>query len=108
MANTYDPTYFDIYDDCPEQIIEPRTKNTIGATVIVVPNPSNGNFTLYYDRLISGELRLIDMLGKVLYSQNVSNVLETSLNFEINPGTYLINILSEDGLFIEEKLVIVR
>lgn len=68
----------------------------------VYPNPSKGNFTLAFiakKEKGTGEIRLFDLSGALVYTQSISDVLkgENSLNLELSnsrlsPGTYVLEV----------------
>ncbi|GGK77099.1 hypothetical protein GCM10011405_26110 [Rufibacter glacialis] len=69
------------------------------ATVSVYPNPvTDGRVTLRFNEAVKGSatIQLVDMSGRVLHAQQLSNVAsEVALNLanlNLKPGVYLINI----------------
>lgn len=108
MANTFDPTYFDIYDDCPEQIIEPRIKSGDELIAIVQPNPSDGNFNIHFDNSMTGTIKVLDLSGEVIFEKRMRNIFDFVLNMEVYSGTYILNVTTDDGKILNDKLVIIK
>jgi len=80
------------------------------AGITILPNPSDGNFTLEMNSAASGKthISIINTQGKVLYNKNVviSQLYhKETLQLNIGSGVYMIRIESEIGSFIR-KLVI--
>ncbi len=77
----------------------------------VVPNPSNGQFTLYAEGLSNSEvqIRLTDTMGRILMNQ--SKVFTTDSQHEcfsfdqLNSGVYFINVKSAEN-FWQSQLII--
>ena len=79
----------------------------------VIPNPSNGNFTISLDRHLFGEplhVSLVDMLGNEVWgtyhsSPDIHEKIPCTLEHSIPNGSYLIRIAGS-GKTITEKIVI--
>lgn len=108
MANTFDPTYFDIYDECPEQNIEPRIKSGEELIAIVHPNPSNGKCNIHFDNSMTGTIKVIDISGKVILKKRVNDIFDFILNMDFCSGTYILNVITDDGKILNDKLVIIK
>ncbi|HEV7930202.1 MAG TPA: T9SS type A sorting domain-containing protein, partial [Nitrosospira sp.] len=71
------------------------------AGLVVAPNPANGQFTIAIDNADAAQLQILDMNGKLLHSQSLSQGAR-ELNFNtaslgMNSGLYLISIKSAAG-----------
>jgi len=80
----------------------------------VVPNPSNGNFTLMFTLLHSTNLgiEVTDITGKIVYSQAMKQAYdghqEIELNLQnLNAGMYICNIRTTEGT-VTQKISIVK
>ena len=62
------------------------------------PNPIQNNLTIQFGvELENVELTVLDLTGKVLLSNDLNQVSETSLSFDnLNTGTYLVRIVSNE------------
>lgn len=79
----------------------------INLTMSVYPNPSVSviNLNVGKSDLMNLSLQLFDLQGKLLYSQNISN-LETSIKMdEYNSGSYLLNITQNNELVKTFKII---
>lgn len=72
--------------------------NGVFAQLKAFPNPIQNNLTIQFGvELENVELTVLDLTGKVLLSNDLNQVSETSLSFEeFNAGTYLVRIVSND------------
>jgi hypothetical protein len=72
--------------------------------ISIYPNPNNGEFVVELQQ--GGTLELLDMLGQVVYSQQV-NAGRTAINAIVpSNGVYLIRVSANNGSVSEQKLVI--
>lgn len=120
-SNTYDVTLTvtngcNVSDDATESVnvVVSSIKDLAQAVdyIKVFPNPSNGNFEV---RIKSADiksnyvLRLMDLQGKEIYVENVSNqdvVFKKSMNFNhLNTGMYFLHISSDEMTYVERIVV---
>jgi len=80
----------------------------------VIPNPSNGIFTLMFTLLKSTELgiEVTDLTGKVVYSQPMQKKLDGHQEIELqlqnlNAGMYICNLRTSEGT-VSQKISIVK
>ena len=75
----------------------------------IYPNPNNGIFTINatFENAVEGELRMINALGQVLFSQNYSGVeWKDNLSFaNLSSGIYWLQINTEFGVKTKKVLV---
>jgi hypothetical protein len=71
----------------------------------IYPNPSNGSFTIEFDKSLNiKEIRLTDLLGKIVFQQQTDNRTKieiTNLRNEI----YILTIIDKDNLLINKKII---
>jgi hypothetical protein len=71
----------------------------------IYPNPSNGSFTIEFDKSLDiKEIRLTDLLGKIIFQQQTENrtkIKITNLRNEI----YILTIIDKDNLLINKKII---
>ncbi|GAB4136512.1 MAG: hypothetical protein Fur0041_11030 [Bacteroidia bacterium] len=87
------------------------TENTATAEMVLWPNPSNGNFTLFYKSANEDQIQITvtDVSGRIVFKQ-MNAVSSGSNSFSLDlgnaaKGVYTINIDSENGQIVR-KLVI--
>lgn len=80
----------------------------------VIPNPSNGIFTIMFTLLKSTELgiEITDLTGKVVYSQPMQKTMDGHLEIELqlqnlNSGMYICNLRTSEGT-VSQKISIVK
>jgi hypothetical protein len=71
----------------------------------IYPNPSNGSFTIEFDKSLNiKEIRLTDLLGKIVFQQQTDNRTKmeiTNLRNEI----YILTIIDKNNLLINKKII---
>jgi hypothetical protein len=79
--------------------------HSITNNLAVVPNPSNGSFTVSIPKEIeSGIVDVLDMQGKVVYSNNFQGTQQL-LNLDLNKGMYLLRIWDTETVY-NAKIVV--
>lgn len=104
-ANDFELYSYDIYDT-PAHVKDYETK---ARTIAVYPNPGNGSFEIRLDNntYAHGQLKVIDMLGKVVYSQSINRGtrhLPVTLN-NVSAGVYNVTV-QLDGELISRKITL--
>ncbi len=77
----------------------------------VYPNPNNGNFMLEYNLPNNdGELRIIDVMGKLVYNSKITNQQGTqTINATgLSEGVYFWQVYSGDKLIDKGKMAVVK
>lgn len=86
------------------------SESTINPTLNVVPNPSNGNFSINYTDMdmANATVSVIDVLGNVVYSADQAVVGNGSMSFDLNlnNGVYFVTV--NQGTDKLMKRVVVR
>jgi len=74
------------------------------------PNPNNGQFTFMYElnALVTGEVRVFDMVGKQVFTQTLNNEAKTvAMNLsQLKSGMYLISLEVNNEIRFAERLSI--
>ncbi len=80
-------------------------------SINIYPNPNNGNYTLAFNRLpMQSVFQIVDVLGQVVYHTE-TNSTEGTLSIHansLNNGVYLWQILSNQHMMANGKLVIIK
>ncbi len=81
----------------------PFNPTVLAATTNIYPNPFNSSFTAIYDGDGEVKIEVMDMLGKVLVTQqgNAKEEIKLSMN-ETPPGMYLIKITAEGNTMMKK------
>ena len=67
-------------------------------TINPYPNPSCGFFTFEFEKLISGDLKIYNLLGETVYSETVINKTRIDVNIANEPsGAYTFQLTSNEG-----------
>ncbi len=82
-------------------------------TLLIAPNPADKHVTLSYSVVKSAHYALYikDMSGKTVHTVFANNLLEagshvSGIQVELASGTYLVNLTSNDGVSVSQKLII--
>lgn len=93
-------------------VVGVKENNIDISTFNVYPNPSNGNFTigLHSNMSAKAKVKLLDVVGKVVYEKEVSvnegvNRFDLS-NENLSEGVYFVNVLIEGNKGLVKKIVI--
>lgn len=73
--------------------------------LVVYPNPNNGTFMVQVDGLGLGQLSVLDLNGKVLYSKSVSGNMVHEFSAELPSGLYLVR-WSNNGKVSTQKMMV--
>ncbi len=84
---------------------------TNGHYVTVYPNPNGGNFTISYN--VAAQLtamRIVDMTGRVVYTQTLAGLTgKATVNAaSLSPGIYYYEVISNDNITAQGKMVITK
>ena len=70
----------------------------------VFPNPSNGSFTIDFDNADIKEIKLTDLLGKIILQQMTN--MQTQIKIDNLQGrTYILNIIDRENRTINRKII---
>jgi hypothetical protein len=76
----------------------------------IVPNPSNGIASIYYQRehIVDGKITITNIFGQVVYQEKTANSMD-HLNIDLSnlaQGVYFVNLYDENRLIKTSKMVI--
>lgn len=75
--------------------------------VKIYPNPTKGNFTVIVNNTSKFNITILDILGKIVYSNSVnSNKIEINRNTYFTSGLYIVKVTSNDHETHHTKLII--
>ncbi|HTA28291.1 MAG TPA: T9SS type A sorting domain-containing protein, partial [Bacteroidia bacterium] len=77
----------------------------------VYPNTNSGNFTLEYKLPANaGEFRILDVMGKVVYTATISNSAgkQTLDASQLNNGIYFWEVFSGNSLVDKGKIAVMK
>ncbi|WP_400077493.1 T9SS type A sorting domain-containing protein [Winogradskyella sp. R77965] len=82
--------------------------NELSATSIkVYPNPANTNFTIALNNNVNAEVKIYNLLGKVVYQGLTTNgKIEVRNNRNLTSGLYIVTATAEDNKTVQTKLII--
>lgn len=95
------------YQDCATGAIGINEKEASSGKVIIVPNPSSENTTIYYHDGTIVSYELMDMQGRVIannQTKNAGHAIQLQTN-TLAKGSYFIRVFSEDGFAVEKLIV---
>ena len=75
-------------------------------TLIVYPNPSNGNFSIETNTMEKQNLQVFDINGKMVLNQYISNQTKIDAS-SLSEGVYNINVTNNTSI-INKRLVIIK
>lgn len=77
--------------------------NDSGAQISVYPNPSNGNLKISYPYIEKGEMKIFNVQGKQLHSENLNNASSSEITlYDLPSGMYFIKIAAENRCFYKK------
>jgi hypothetical protein len=82
--------------------------NKLGATSIkIYPNPANNEFTIALNNNLDADIKIYNMLGKVVYQGSTSNgKIEVRTNGNLTSGLYIVSATTDDNKTIQSKLIV--
>ncbi|MBC2844670.1 T9SS type A sorting domain-containing protein [Winogradskyella flava] len=82
--------------------------NELSATSIkVYPNPANSEFTIALNDNVNAEVKIYNLLGKVVYQGLTTNgKIEVRNNRNLTSGLYIVTATTDDNKTVQTKLII--
>lgn len=108
LTNTFDYSNYNIYDSCLDQPVIPREQSNSKLIATIQPNPTKGEILINLDKAIWGKINVFDMSGKLILSRLIEDEHQHSININTGQGVYMLNILSDTGERLIEKIVIIK
>ena len=76
-------------------------ESEFGESLVVYPNPTNGNFSVDLGSVYnSSEIRITDMSGKLIYSKMMTESQILNLSLKEPSGIYIVSIQSDDKMAV--------
>lgn len=82
--------------------------NQLNANISLFPNPNFGNFTLNSSEALEGELKILDMQGKLVYIKTLNGAKSWLIEPSLPSGVYVLNITNNKNQTYTSKLQIVK
>ncbi|WP_299119333.1 T9SS type A sorting domain-containing protein [uncultured Winogradskyella sp.] len=77
------------------------------ASIKVYPNPATTNFTVALNNSRDAEVKIYNMLGKVIYKGSTTNgKIEIRTNSNLTSGLYIVSATTDDNKTVQTKLII--
>ncbi|WP_299130101.1 T9SS type A sorting domain-containing protein [uncultured Winogradskyella sp.] len=77
------------------------------SSIKVYPNPASTNFTIALNNSTDAEVKIYNMLGKVVYQGSTTNgKIEVSTNRNLTSGLYIVSATTVDNKTVQTKLII--
>ena len=78
-------------------------EENVAMNIVVSPNPSNGDFSINFSDYAfnNASLTITDMIGAVVYSEELSSVSNSTKNFnlDLNAGVYVVKVADSSNEF---------
>ena len=93
------------------EIIGTKNKLVIDekSSILVLPNPNNGSFTVELNNIQVSEIRVIDARGKLIYLRKTDNTLlhqQIAIRLgSVSKGMYIIQAIGEKGVYNSKMIV---
>ena len=81
------------------------SENDFSKSISVAPNPSNGFFIIESDRILLTEFRIYNLLGKLVYKEQLPKELEKTLNLQLKTGLYLIKLHAGERIALKRLVI---
>lgn len=82
---------------------------TVAEKLAIIPNPNNGHFVLQSELAGVSRLDIVDVTGRVLYSDNVralTGVFKKEIDIgDAPPGLYLLRLYTDKGVLMRKLVV---
>lgn len=74
-------------------------------TIILSPNPTNGNFNIQFESNFSGVIEIYNSVGQSVYN-NMVNDSQIDVSLDVSKGIYLVRLTNEEGKISTAKLLV--
>jgi len=99
-------THSNVLTTSPNSISNAESINN--NTLTIVPNPSNGQFSIQFDKAINSEaqISILSLNGQIVYKKQIEAFSENiDLSLNLQSGMYFIKISSKEGVLMEKFMV---
>ncbi len=93
----YSPALYSTMDSCQACLPANQVDELSNADLNLYPNPTTGKITLKLSKLISGNLAILDVTGRVLLSDQLNGLSHELDLSALSSGTYYVQIQSENA-----------
>ena len=109
MVNTYDTTYFDLYDQCITPVT-PRSRVKTGESpnIRIHPNPSDGVLYLNLPDNYIGYVAIRDINGKLVYEKHLISGNLTNIDLNMYSGVFFLVFTSDAGVQSVHKVILIK
>ncbi len=108
MANTYDNTYLDQFDECIDNVeMRSRVDEELN-NIFVSPNPSTGIFNVSLPTGFKGKLSVIDVAGHTLLNKNIVDGDLDTLDLSAYSGILFMRFTSMEGVVTVHKVIVIN
>jgi hypothetical protein len=77
--------------------------------ISIFPNPITSNLNVYFSNEFSGNLSLLDMVGREVLNQKIANSYHWQYNFiDLESGIYIVKLASNNNIVATKKIKIVK
>jgi hypothetical protein len=77
------------------------------SSIKVYPNPADNDFTIAFSNIARADVKIYNMLGKVVYKDSANNgKIEIKNNGQLTSGLYIVEVITEDNNAYHSKLII--
>lgn len=80
--------------------------NSVENNTTIFPNPNNGQFTVEFGELSSGTIQISDLSGKVILSEEFTNIESWNNTNSFDKGIYQVKLISNKQNAIVKRMII--
>lgn len=109
MANTYDNTYFDMYDGCLQASDQRSSKESNASDKIdIYPNPTLGQVYLQLPVHYYGQAEVYSIDGSLISSTPITDSNISVLDISSGSGVNYIHLRSKSGEVVTKKIIVLK
>ena len=95
------------WDSCLGCNVSDTKDRQINIPMTVAPNPfSNRTVVTFHNGIVDGKLKLSALTGQVIRTYQVNGTQVIIEKNDLTPGIYFINVVTEAGTSVAEKLIV--
>lgn len=109
MVNTYNKSYYDIYDGCLHESTPRHTLPSDEVIVAISPNPTSGKIGFTFGKEFSGVVSIWNLNGQKLWDNKISSSITAEADISNEPaGLYLVKVQSDQGVSKDLKIIMIK